>query len=222
METKKNKWLVWTENALLPLILALYPLRHVWMGIDLRDTGYNYANFRYMGLAHMDSMWVFSTYLANAVGHFFSLLPGGDTLLFMNIYTALVVSATALIAYFFLVKKCGLPFWTVFAGEFAAVSLCWGGTGSGRKCICPFFQSATGGSYCGRVGIRYYLPEKNGKSGAGNPVLSGWLCGFAPALFGLYQSALRRGGIPGSHKKAVFHDGYGLGLQSLIYGSGSF
>ena len=125
MGTKKNKWLVWTENALLPLILALYPLRHVWMGIDLRDTGYNYANFRYMGLAHMDSMWVFSTYLANAVGHFFSLLPGGDTLLFMNIYTALVVSVTALIAYFFLVKKCGLPFWTVFAGEFAAVSLCW-------------------------------------------------------------------------------------------------
>lgn len=125
METKKNKWLVWTENAILPLILALYPLRHVWMGIDLRDTGYNYANFRYMGLAHMDSMWVFSTYLANVVGHFFSLLPGGDTLLFMNIYTALVVSATALIAYFFLVKKCGLPFWTVFAGEFAAVSLCW-------------------------------------------------------------------------------------------------
>lgn len=105
METKKNKWLVWTENALLPLILALYPLRHVWMGIDLRDTGYNYANFRYMGLAHMDSMWVFSTYLANAVGHFFSLLPGGDTLLFMNIYTALVVSVTALIAYFFLVKN---------------------------------------------------------------------------------------------------------------------
>lgn len=100
MGTKKNKWLVWTENALLPLILALYPLRHVWMGIDLRDTGYNYANFRYMGLAHMDSMWVFSTYLANVVGHFFSLLPGGDTLLFMNIYTALVVSVTALIAYF--------------------------------------------------------------------------------------------------------------------------
>lgn len=97
---EENKWLVWTENALLPLILALYPLRHVWMGIDLRDTGYNYANFRYMGLAHMDSMWVFSTYLANVVGHFFSLLPGGDTLLFMNIYTALVVSVTALIAYF--------------------------------------------------------------------------------------------------------------------------
>ncbi len=43
--------------------------------------------------------------------------PGGDTLLFMNIYTALVVSVTALIAYFFLVKKCGLPFWTVFAGR---------------------------------------------------------------------------------------------------------
>lgn len=122
---KKNKWLVGIENIWFPLILMLYPLRHVRIGIDLRDTGYNYANFRYMGLEHMDPMWLFSTYLSNVVGHFFSCLPGGDTLLFMNIYTALVISVTALTAYYFLVKKAGLPVLPVFAGVFAAVSLCW-------------------------------------------------------------------------------------------------
>lgn len=60
-------------------ILFLYPLRHIWIGLDLWDTGYNYANFQYMGLEHMDSMWLFSTYLATAVGHLLSFLPGAKT-----------------------------------------------------------------------------------------------------------------------------------------------
>lgn len=33
----------------------------------------------------MDNMWLFSTYLSNAIGHLFSLLPGDKTLLGMNI-----------------------------------------------------------------------------------------------------------------------------------------
>lgn len=112
-------------NYIFPLVLLLYPLRHIHWGLDLWDTGYNYANFRFMGLEHMDSMWFFSTYLANAVGHILSLLPGGDTLLFMNLYTGLFVSALALLAYWFCVKRVKLPAFTAFFGVFVAVSLCW-------------------------------------------------------------------------------------------------
>lgn len=112
-------------SYIFPLILLLYPLRHIHWGLDLWDTGYNYANFRYMGLEHMDSMWLFSTYLANAVGHFFTLLPGGHTLLFMNLYTGLFTSLLALLAYWFLTRRAKLPAGVVFVGEFAAISLCF-------------------------------------------------------------------------------------------------
>ena len=112
-------------SYIFPLILLLYPLRHIHWGLDLWDTGYNYANFRYMGLEHMDSMWLFSTYLANAVGHFFTLLPGGHTLLFMNLYTGLFTSLLALLAYWFLTRRAKLPAGVAFVGEFAAISLCF-------------------------------------------------------------------------------------------------
>lgn len=108
-----------------PLILLLYPLRHICWGLDLWDTGYNYANFRYMGLEHMDSMWLFATYLSNLAGHFLTMLPGGHTLLFMNLYTGLFVSFSSLLSYYFLTKRMKFPAWAVFVGELAAVSLCW-------------------------------------------------------------------------------------------------
>lgn len=107
------------------LILILYPLRHVSWGLDLWDTGYNYANFTYMGLEHMDPMWLFSTYLANAVGHLLTRLPFGGTLVGMNVYTGLSVSLLAVIGYWFCRRKLGIPAWIVFVGEFAAVNLCW-------------------------------------------------------------------------------------------------
>lgn len=107
-----------------PIILFLYPLRHINMGLDLADTGYNYANFRY-GFEHMDSMWFFSTYLSNAAGHFLTCLPGGHTLLFMNLYTGIFVSLLAFISYRFLTKRMEIPAALVFIGELAAVSLCW-------------------------------------------------------------------------------------------------
>lgn len=113
------------NNYIFPLMLLLYPLRHIHWGLDLWDTGYNYANFRYMGLDHMDPMWLFSTYLSNAAGHFLTLLPGGHTLLFMNLYTGLFVSLIALLAYYFCVKRFGMPAPLVFWGELIAVSLCW-------------------------------------------------------------------------------------------------
>lgn len=107
-----------------PIILLLYPLRHINMGLDLADTGYNYANFRY-GLEHMDTKWFFSTYLSNTAGHFLTCLPGGHTLLFMNLYTGLFTSLLALVSYRFLTKQLEIPAAWVFVGELTAISLCW-------------------------------------------------------------------------------------------------
>lgn len=99
--TEKNPRAVRAKwEWLLVAVLFLYPLRHIWIGLDLWDTGYNYANFQYMGLEHMDSMWLFSTYLATAVGHLLSFLPGAKTLLGMNLYTGLFVSLLAEMGYF--------------------------------------------------------------------------------------------------------------------------
>lgn len=107
------------------VVLILYPLRHIRWGLDLWDTGYSYANFEYMGLEHMDSMWLFSTYLANALGHFFTRLPFGETLVGMNFYTGLLVSFLAVVGYLFCTKSLKLPGWITFLGEMLAVSLCW-------------------------------------------------------------------------------------------------
>lgn len=117
----KTRWLSWVFIV----ILVLYPLRHIHWGLDLWDTGYNYANFAWMGLEHMDSMWLFSTYLANAVGHFLTKLPFAGSLLGMNFYTGLFVSLLALMGYFFCTKKLGISPALAFLGELAAISLCW-------------------------------------------------------------------------------------------------
>lgn len=106
-----------------PLVLLLYPLRHIRVGAEWWDTGYNYGNFTYMD--HMDPMWLLSTYLGNALGHLFTLLPGGGTMLGLNIYTGLIVSLLALGGYFFFTRKVGLPKTITFWGEMLAVSFCW-------------------------------------------------------------------------------------------------
>lgn len=118
------KWKTAFEN-LFVVVLAFYPFRHVSWGLDLWDTGYNYANFKYMGLEHMDPMWLFSTYLANAAGSFLSGLPNGETLIGMNIYTSLFAGLLAVAGYFFCGKVLRMPSWIAFLGEFTALSLCW-------------------------------------------------------------------------------------------------
>lgn len=107
------------------VILALYPLRHVSWGLDFWDVGYNYANFTYMGTEHMDPMWLFSTYLSTALGHLFTRLPGGGSLIGMNVYTSLLISLLALMGYRFCVKELKMPSWIAFLGEMLALSLCW-------------------------------------------------------------------------------------------------
>ena len=107
------------------LFLVLYPLRHINIGLDLWDTGYNYANFTYMGTEHMDSMWLFSTYLATAAGHLLTKLPGAGGLLGMNLYTGLFAGALAVMGYLFCTRRIGMGRLPVFLGEAAALSLCW-------------------------------------------------------------------------------------------------
>lgn len=118
------RWNNLLENLFI-VILAFYPLRHIGWGLDLWDTGYNYANFQYMSTEHMDPMWLFSTYLANVFGKLLTGLPNADTLRGMNLYTGLVVSALALTGYFFCTRRLGIPRVIAFAGEMAAISLCW-------------------------------------------------------------------------------------------------
>lgn len=45
------------QNIIFPILLLLFPLRHINQGIDISDTGYNLACFRYFG--ELDGMWVY-------------------------------------------------------------------------------------------------------------------------------------------------------------------
>lgn len=108
-------------RVICPLLLFLLPLRHITQGIDISDTGYNLACFRWFG--ELDGMWVYVTYLANGVGHLFTKLPLGHTMLGMNLYCSLVVSGIALCAWYFLKDK--LHWGYALAGEILAIMLCW-------------------------------------------------------------------------------------------------
>jgi len=112
-------------ESLYVMILGMYPFRHIYIGVDLMDTGYNYANFQYMGTEHMDSMWLFSTYLANVVGNFLTGLPSAGTLAGMNLYTSLFVSILAVTGYLFCTRTLRISPLVTFVGEFVAISLCW-------------------------------------------------------------------------------------------------
>ena len=120
---EQNKRTKILNYILFPLLLFLVPLSRCNIGVDVTDTGYSLGSFIYQG-GQMGEDWVrFATYLATVIGSFFARLPFGDTMLGMNIYTGLFVSATALISYFFLQKK--ISGWIVFVGEFLAICLCW-------------------------------------------------------------------------------------------------
>jgi len=121
---------LWLKNFKCPdvvyiALLVMYSMRHVTWGLDLADTGYSYSNFQYMSFEHMDSMWVFSTYLANVVGNILSKLPFANTLIGMNFYTTLLVAGLAAIGYFFCTRTLKMSRWVVFAGELLALALCW-------------------------------------------------------------------------------------------------
>ena len=105
------------------VFLFLYAFRNVNQGIDVTDTGYHFSNFLYM--SEMDPMWIFSTYLASVLGHFFTLLPAGNTLLGIHIYTAIIPAVLGVLTFLFFVKVVKLKLWEAFCGVLAALALCW-------------------------------------------------------------------------------------------------
>lgn len=120
LTTKKAKeWLFYGAIA----CLVLYAFRKVNQGIDVTDTGYHFSNFMYM--SEMDPMWIFSTYLASILGHAFTLLPGGDTLLGINIYTSMIPALLGVMTFVFFVKVIKLEIWESFGGTMVALALCW-------------------------------------------------------------------------------------------------
>lgn len=109
------------EKLLFPAVLLIYPLIKINQGMDVADSTYSLANFQYFG--QMDGTWMVATFLANVTGSFFMKLPFGGTLIGMNFYTSLVLSATAVMAYLVLRKWVFAPL--LFVGEFMALGLCW-------------------------------------------------------------------------------------------------
>ena len=109
------------QKFLFPLILFLFPLLKMNQGIDLTDTAYSLGNYRFFG--QTGGVWMLLTFLSNVVGHFFTLLPFGQTMLGMKFYSALLVSFMALLGYRFFKTK--MPATLAFAGELAAIGLCW-------------------------------------------------------------------------------------------------
>lgn len=118
-----------------PAVLFIYPFWNVNHGVDVSDSTYSLANFLFF--ESMEGMWVVSTYVANVAGWLLTKLPWGTTLLGMNIYTTLLVSATVLLVYFKLRKW--MPAWIVFVGELVAVGFCWIPTGILYNYLTYFF-----------------------------------------------------------------------------------
>ena len=121
---QKNKGLKMIEYFFLA-ILILYPMRHVNMGGDLWDVGYNYGNFTFFNQESIGKTWFFSTYLASAVGHFLTLLPFGRTFIGLTVYVSLTLSLLATMGYLFCTRVLRFSPWLTFAGEFLAVNMSW-------------------------------------------------------------------------------------------------
>lgn len=122
--TKLKRFQQPLERYLFPVLLLLWPLVTADQGVDITDTTYSLGNFRYLGTGNgVGSTWFFATFLANELGKLLSALPGGNTLLGMNIYTGLLISAAALTVYF--VMRRMFPGWMLFFAEFLAESFCW-------------------------------------------------------------------------------------------------
>ena len=118
MYEKKKRML---EAVLFPLLLTLYPLIGIRQGLDVSDTLYSLSNFQYF--TTMDGTWMVATFLANVLGSLLMCLPFGGTLIGMYFYTSLLQSVTAVLVYRSLKKR--MPAVLVFAGEMAALGLCW-------------------------------------------------------------------------------------------------
>ena len=109
------------EKIVFPVLLLVYPLLFINQGIDVSDTTYSLANFQYFSTTK--GTWMVATFLANAVGNLLQHLPGGQLLLGMYFYTALLQGILALMVYFALYPK--MQPVLVWFGEMVALGLCW-------------------------------------------------------------------------------------------------
>lgn len=119
----KNRIYVGISAVLFPLILGIFSFCKVNRGLDITDSAFNPYNYLHIG--SLNDTWLYSYFLTNVLGAFFGLLPGGKTMLGMNIYTGLVKLALALFAYGFFVKKAGFRREYVFLAVLTALGLCW-------------------------------------------------------------------------------------------------
>lgn len=104
-----------------PLILLLFPLVKVTRGVDLTDTAYSLGN--YVFFDGTKDVWFLLTYISNAIGHLFTRLPFGSTMVGMKVYGSLVISAMAIFGYRFFMTK--MPAWLAFLAQVLAIGMCW-------------------------------------------------------------------------------------------------
>lgn len=140
------------ERFVFPLLLFAWPFAGLLRSFDLRDAGYSLSYFQYG--EQMDRTWFLSTWLSNRLGRLFMVLPGGDTMIGINVWCTLLICLTALLCYYVL-RRFALPGWMIFLGEWIAISLCW----------CPrvilynyltylLFTAGTLALLCGLVSVR--------------------------------------------------------------------
>lgn len=104
-------------------LLVLFSYCRVNKGLEITDTAYNYTNFLFED--ELDDMWYFSTFLSNLLGMIFTFLPGGKTMLGLNIYTGAVRAAIPVVAYIFAVKDLKFNRLATFGALLMAEGLSW-------------------------------------------------------------------------------------------------
>lgn len=109
------------KYILFPAALVLFTFLKVNRGIDLYDTGYSLGNYRFF--QGNEAIWMLLTFPANLIGFLMTLLPGGGTMLGMNIYSSLIIACSAILSYRFFMTK--MPAWLAFLAQVVAIGMCW-------------------------------------------------------------------------------------------------
>lgn len=112
-------------TILYPLLLLVLSLCMVNQGVDVSDSMYSLGSNQLFLQAEGNWTLFMAYYLANFVGFLFTRLPYGNTLLGMNVYTSLVIFATAISVYWYLGKKAKISYDIVFLGEVIALCFQW-------------------------------------------------------------------------------------------------
>jgi len=92
-------------------------------GLDVTDSTYSLSNF--MFLDRLDGMWFYSTFYANLMGRLFLMLPGGQTLIGIKLYSSIIKCLLAFSSYFFFSKCVKLSRLFKYLGVISALGLCW-------------------------------------------------------------------------------------------------